>query len=91
MKTIEETAKEIKEYILSLPEVKEYISLKADYESDLKLNELKKLIVRSKNENRMDDYHALKKEFDENPLVNNYQASKEEVKNLLKEISSILN
>lgn len=91
MKTIEETAQEIKDYLLSLPEVKEYIALKKDYETDEKLNELKKLIIRAKNENRMDDYKSLKKEFDEHPLVNNYLNAKEEVKNILKEISNILN
>ena len=91
MKTIEECAENIKDYLLNLPEIKEYIALKEAYENDPKLNELKKLIVRAKNENRMDDYLKLKKEFDDNPLVNNYLNSKEEVAGILKEISDILN
>ena len=82
---------ELKEYLLSLNEVQEYLRLKKAYEEDPSLKELKKLIVRAKNENRMDDYKILKAKFDEHPLVNNYLSSKEEVKNILKEVSEILN
>ena len=91
MDNIEKAAKELKDYLLTLPEVKEYLSLKKAYEEDSSINELKKQIVRAKNENRMDDYSTYKKEFDEHPLVNNYLASKEEVNEILKEIAKILN
>lgn len=91
MNNVENATKELKQYLLSLPEVKEYLSLKKAYEIDPSLKELKKQIVRAKNENRMDDYHSLKEQFDTNPLVNNYLNAKNEVASLLKEISDILN
>lgn len=91
MNNVENATKELKQYLLSLPEVKEYLSLKKTYENDPSLKELKKQIVRAKNENRMDDYHSLKEQFDTNPLVNNYLNAKNEVASILKEISDILN
>ena len=91
MDKIEKATLELKEYLLTLPEVKEYLSLKKAYEEDANIKELKKQIVRAKNENRMDDYKSLKKEFDNNPLVNNYLSAKEEVNQILSEISKILN
>ena len=52
---------------------------------------LKKEIVRAKNENRIDDHKALLKEYDNHPLVVNFNIIEEEVKNYLKQISEILN
>lgn len=83
--------KELKEELNSLKLFIEYKRVREAFINSEELNELKKLIVRAKNENRMDDYHLLKEKYDNHPLNQNYKFLEEEVANYLKEISDILN
>ena len=87
MSEILDISRELKEELDKLPLFIEFKRVKALYDSNPELRELKKNIVRAKNENRMDDYNKFKSEFDINPLVSNYLTLKEEVENYLREVS----
>lgn len=80
----------VKEKLLSLPEVIDYFKNKEQFENNEELKQLKKLIVRSKNEGRLADHKTLLDKYNNHPLVVNYNSSKEIVKDLLKEIKDIL-
>ncbi len=91
MDKIVELAQELKSELDKLPLFQEYKVLKNEMDSSLELKELKKEIVRAKNENRLDDHKRLLQEYDNHPLVSNFNIIEEEVKNYLKQISEILN
>ena len=84
-------AQELKDELDSLPLFQEYKSLKEEMDNSSELKELKKEIVRAKNENRLDDHKKLLSQYDSHPLVVNYHIIEEEVINYLKQISEILN
>lgn len=88
-KVIEATIK-LKEEMNKLPLFIEYQKAKEDYENNEEIKELKKLIVRAKNESRLDDHKKLLEEFHSHPLYINYLNLSEEVNAYLKEISSYL-
>ena len=91
MDRIIELTQELKDELDKLPLFQEYKSLKKEIEESSEIKALKKEIVRAKNENRLDDHKALLKEYDNHPLVANFNIIEEEVKNYLKQISEILN
>ncbi|MCQ2815030.1 MAG: YlbF family regulator [Bacilli bacterium] len=89
-KTIETLAREINEELLNTEEIKNYLKYKQLVETDDNLKNLKKLIVRYKNENRLEDYEKALKEYNENPIVINYNLYNEEAYSLLLEIKDII-
>ena len=91
MDKILELTEELKKELDSLPLFIEYKRVKNAYDNSEEINELKKQIVRAKNENRMDDYKALLDKFHSHPLYDSYTQLEEEVKDYLREISKILN
>lgn len=91
MNNIIENARALKSELENTPLIQEYKKIKVLYESSEEIKELKKQIVRAKNENRLDDQQNLKNIYDKHPLVMNYLSLKEEVSSLLKEICDIIN
>ena len=84
-------AQELKDSINEEPLIQEYLRVKEIYEHDASIKELKKQIVRAKNEGRKQDYDSLVEELNHHPLEINYQQIKDEVGEYLLEISNIIN
>ena len=87
----------LKEELYSLPLIKEFLKIKQEINDNERLSNLDKNIKRlqhqsCKNNDKTakETYLKLKEEFDNDPLVVNYQILYEEVNNLLKEIKQIL-
>lgn len=87
----------LKEELYSLPLIKEFLKIKQEINDNERLSHLDKNIKRlqhqiCKNNDKAakEKYLKLKEEFDNDPLVVNYQILYEEVNNLLKEIKQIL-
>ena len=87
----------LKEELYSLPLIKEFLKIKQEINDNERLSNLDKNIKRlqqkrCKNNDKAakEKYLKLKEEFDNDPLVVNYQILYEEVNNLLKEIKQIL-
>ena len=91
MDRILELTQELKNELDKLPLFQEYKTLKKELNDSEEIKELKKQIVRAKNENRLDDYKALLTQYENHPLVSNFNMIELEVKNYLKEITEILN
>ena len=91
MNKILELTEELKKELDQLPLFIEYKRMKNAYDEDEEIGELKKQIVRAKNENRMDDYKVLLDKFHKHPVYLNFVNAEEEVKEYLQEISKILN
>ena len=87
----------LKEELYSLPLIKEFLKIKQEINDNERLSNLDKNIKRlqhqcCKNNDKLakEEYLKLKEEFDNDPLVVNYQILYEEVNDLLKEIKQIL-
>lgn len=87
----------LKEELYSLPLIKEFLKIKQEINDNERLSNLDKNIKRlqhlsCKNNDKAakEKYLKLKEEFDNDPLIVNYQILYEEVNNLLKEIKQIL-
>jgi cell fate (sporulation/competence/biofilm development) regulator YmcA (YheA/YmcA/DUF963 family) len=83
-------AKEIREEVDNLPQVKEYYRLKKLYENDDELKRLRGEIARLASEGKNKQRKALLEIYNSHPLVSNYNQAKEEVIILLNEIKNIL-
>ena len=83
-------AKEIREEVDSLPQVKEYYRLKELYENDDELKRLRGEIARLASEGKNKERKVLLEIYNSHPLVSNYNQAKEEVIILLNEIKNIL-
>ena len=83
-------AKEIREEVDDLPQVKEYYRLKELYENDDELKRLRGEIARLASEGKNKERKALLEIYNSHPLVSNYNQAKEEVIILLNEIKNIL-
>ena len=83
-------AKEIREEVDKLPQVKEYYRLKELYENDDELKRLRGEIARLASEGKNKQRKALLEIYNSHPLVSNYNQAKEEVIILLNEIKNIL-
>lgn len=90
MSDVLDISKELKAELDNLPLFKEYKRVEALYLSNSDINNLKKEIVRAKNENRLDDHKKLLEKYNSNPLVENYFSLKEEVIEYLKEVSKAI-
>lgn len=104
-KELSDLIKEFRNEISELPLIKEYNKVSKAFHEDEEINkiqeDLKSLqikLTKLRFENTKHDYETLKKEitalkdkYYAHPLVNNYFSLKEEVEDLIKEISDILN
>ena len=88
-KLIEEV-KSLREDIDHLPEVQEYYRLKTIYENDEELKRIRLEIARLKSLNKEEEKNNLLKIYNSHPLVVNYEAAKEEVESLLRQIKDII-
>ena len=91
MDRIIEKTWDLKRNLDELELFKEYKSVKKSIENSEELRELKKQIVRAKNENRIEDQKFLLEQYNTHPLVINFNELEEEVASYLKEVSDILN
>ena len=91
MDRVLELTQELKDELDKLPLFQEYKSLRKEIDESSDLQELKKQIVRAKNENRLEDHKKLLQEYNSHPLIVNFNIIEEEVKNYLSQISEILN
>lgn len=83
-------AKELKQEIDKLPEMKEYLRLKDLLEKDKELTKMRREIARLQNKGKIKEKDNLIAIYNSHPLVNNFYIAKEEVTNLLTSISEIL-
>ena len=90
MDKIVQEAKSLREEIDSLPSVKEYYRLKSLYEADEELAEMRKEIARLKKEGKEEERKNLLAVYQNHPLVNNYEAAKQEVESLLLVIKNLI-
>lgn len=91
MSKIIDDAKTLKKELDNTPLIQEYMQIRDIFQKNEEILQLKKEIVRAKNENRIEDHKRLKKEYDNHPLVMNYLSLQEEVRALLKQICDIIN
>ena len=84
-------SEEIRKELDDLPLFQEYLVLKKEIDNNDELKELKKEILIAKKENRINDHHKLLEQYNNHPLMVNYVATQNEVRDYLKEISDILN
>ena len=85
-----EVSKKLKESLLELPEIKEYLKLKDLYEKDESLKQMRRDIARLKSEGKEEERNNLLSIYNNHPLVNNYNLAKEEVKEILQTIRDII-
>lgn len=90
MDNVIEIARDLRSRIDELPEVKEYQKLKELYENDAELKQMRSGIARLESENKIEEKKNLLEIYNSHPLVNNFNAAKEEVTNLLQMIKQIL-
>ena len=90
MDKIIEEAKTLREEIDSLPTVQEYYRLKSLYENDKELEAMRREIARLKTEGKEEERKNLLEVYNNHPLVNNYETSKQEVESLLLVIKNII-
>lgn len=90
MDEVIEVTKKLKESLLELPEIKEYLKLKDLYEKDESLKQMRRDIARLKNEGKEEERNNLLNIYNNHPLVNNYNLAKEEVKAILQTIRDII-
>lgn len=83
-------AKSLRKEIEKTPEFQEYSRYQKLIENDTQLAELRKNIVRAKNENRSEEYNQLSNQYNNHVLVVNYLRSKEELSSLLKTMQNII-
>ena len=94
---MQELAKKINEEILNSSVYKRYLNSKKNVENnecllDLQNNMkiLKDKICKEKNDELVEEYYSLDKEYNSHPLVKEYLASKSDLNALLLDISDIL-
>ncbi len=90
MDKVIELAKELKQNIDELPEMKEYLRLKDLLEKDEELVHMRHEIARLKAENKIEERDNLLKIYNAHPLVNNFYLAKEEITSILKTIQNII-
>ena len=90
MDKILEKAKELREAIEETPEYREYMKNKELLENDKELLELKHNIANLKAKKKYTEALNLEALYNNHPLVNNYEVSKEALYSLLKTIETII-
>ena len=90
MDKVLEKAKELRALIDETPEMKEYLKNKELLENNKDVYELKQNIANLKAQGKLNDAKNLEEIYNNHPLVNNFEASKEALYELLKTIESII-
>ena len=90
MDKVLEKAKELRFAIEETSEYKEYIQNKELLENNGDVIELKHSIANLRAKGKLEEAKNLEKLYEAHPLVNNYEASKEALYQLLKTIESII-
>ena len=90
MSKIIDKTQELKENLYNEPEIVEFFRLKKLFENDKSLEEMRRQIIKAKQANNQEEYKRLKDLYDNHPLVSNYYAARENVADLLKELTDIL-
>lgn len=84
-------AQDLKKELEQLPLFIEYKKVKEAVDNSIEIKELKKQIIRAKNEGRLDEHKKLLSQYDSHPLIVNLRALEEDTKDYLTEIVEILN
>ena len=90
MDKVLEKAKELKAMIDETPEMKEYLKNKESLENNKDVYELKQNIANLKAKGKLTEAKNLETIYNNHPLVNNFEASKEVLYELLKTIQNII-
>ena len=90
MDNVLEKAKELRSAIEETPEYKEYIQNKNALEKSEDVIALKHDIANLKAKRKLEEAKNLEALYNAHPLVNNYEASKEALYQLLKTVESII-
>ena len=90
MDKVLEKAKELRALLEETPEMKEYLKNKEALENSEDVQALKHNIANLRAKGKLDEANNLEKIYNAHPLVNNYEASKEALYQLLKTIESII-
>ena len=90
MDKVLEKAKELRLAIEETPEFQEYIKNKELLENNKDVIELKHNIANLKAKGKLEEAKNLEKLYNEHPLVNNFEMSKEALYELLKTIQNII-
>lgn len=90
MDKVLEKAKELKAMIDETPEMKEYLKNKELLENNKDVYELKQNIANLKAKGKLTEAKNLEAIYNNHPLVNNFEASKEVLYELLKTIQNII-
>lgn len=90
MDKVLEKAKELKALIDETPEMKEYLKNKELLENNKDVYELKQNIANLKAKGKLTEAKNLEAIYNNHPLVNNFEASKEVLYELLKTIQNII-
>ena len=90
MDKVLEKAKELRLAIEETPEYQEYMLNKTLLENNGDVIELKHNIANLRAKGKLEEAKNLEKLYNNHPLVNNYEASKEALYQLLKTITSVL-
>ena len=90
MDKVLEKAKELRALIDKTPEMKEYLKNKELLENNKDVYELKQNIANLKAQGKLVEAKNLEDLYNNHPLVNNFEASKEALYELLQTIESII-
>lgn len=90
MDKVLEKAKELRALLDETPEMKEYLKNKEALENSEDVQALKHNIANLRAKGKLEEANNLEKIYNAHPLVNNYEASKEALYQLLKTIESII-
>ena len=86
MDKIREMAYELKEEILQIPEVKQYLLLLEEIEKNEEIKNLKNEICRLEKLGKKEEKNNLLSIFNSHPLIVNFESSKKEVIPILEQI-----
>ena len=90
MDKVLEKAKELRALLEETPEMEEYLKNKEALENSEDVQALKHNIANLRAKGKLEEANNLEKIYNAHPLVNNYEASKEALYQLLKTIESII-
>ena len=90
MDKVLEKAKELRALLEETPEMKEYLKNKEALENSEDVQALKHNIANLRAKGKLKEANNLEKIYNAHPLVNNYEASKEALYELLKTIQNII-
>ena len=90
MDKVLEKAKELRALLDETPELKEYLKNKEVLENSEDVQTLKHNIANLRAKGKLEEANNLEKIYNAHPLVNNYEASKEALYELLKTIQNII-